>query len=295
MRTTKARERGHEIHAITVNDAGSERLHVCGALDDAQSVAQPLYDGASDENASLQRVACVRTLPGDGRQQSVLRVQRTSAGIHERKAPCTVGILGHTGLEAVLAKERSLLVPDERSKGGFAPRQGRRQISRDSCRSGYDLRQARVRDAEEFEERRIPFAGVQIKKQCAARVGRVGHVTLAASQLPREPAVDRAKGEFATFGTRACTGYVLEEPGEFGGREIRIEQQSCTARDFWLVSSGAQLCALPCGTPVLPYDRARDRAARDAIPQHGRLALIGNADGRDIGERSARLGEYFSD
>src|SRR4029079_13571138 len=45
------------------------------------------------------------------------------------------------------------------------------------------------------------------------------------------------------------------------------------------------------GAPVLPDDRFVDGLAALPVPDNGGLALVGDADGRDVGGRGGRLGE----
>ena len=51
----EADERGHQIHAAGIADAGRERL-LAGVADQLQAITQPLHGGAGDEDAALERV-----------------------------------------------------------------------------------------------------------------------------------------------------------------------------------------------------------------------------------------------
>jgi hypothetical protein len=122
-----------------------------------------------------------------------------------------------------LAKERRLLITRDASERHFVTIQVCRQIAGRSRRGGDDLRQACMRDPKELQQYRVPLAASNIEEQGAACVRGIGHMALATGQAPRKPAVDRSKGKLATVGALASSGDMLEEPGEFGGRKVRIE------------------------------------------------------------------------
>ena len=70
--------------------------------------------------------------------------------------------------------------------------------------------------------------------------------------------------------------------------EVRVEAQAGQLGDARLVAVGAQLVADAGGAPVLPDDRAARGAEGLAVPQHGGLALVGDADrGRRVDRRPA--------
>jgi hypothetical protein len=68
----EAGEGGHEINAAVVGDLRGEFLDVHGLRDEAETVAQPLHDGAADEDRALERVVDPAVdLPGDGGEEVV--------------------------------------------------------------------------------------------------------------------------------------------------------------------------------------------------------------------------------
>ena len=98
-------------------------------------------------------------------------------------------------------------------------------------------------------------------------------------ELPRQPAVDRAKGQLAALGTRAGTGDVVEQPFQFGAGKIGIDHQPRSLAEGLGMAVGTQRIAQPGGPPVLPDDRPVQGLAAGAVPEDGRLALVGDADG----------------
>jgi hypothetical protein len=81
---------------------------------------------------------------------------------------------------------------------------------------------------------------------------------------------------------RARPGHVVEQPRELGRGEVGVEYQSRLLRDARLEAARAQPIASGGGAPVLPDDRVGDRRPGRAIPHHGGLALVGDADRGDV-------------
>src|SRR6185312_6357518 len=105
-------------------------------------------------------------------------------------------------------------------------------------------------------------------------------------------AIDGAEGELAALGGLARAGHVVEQPGDLGGGEIGIDDEAGARRDRLLMAFGAQLGAALRGAAVLPDDGARDRAAGLALPYDRGLALIGDADRRDLLGLELQLGKH---
>ena len=65
-----------------------------------------------------------------------------------------------------------------------------------------------------------------IEQQGPARVGGVGSVLPPSGEMPEQKAVNRSECQLSAFGTLTGTGHILQYPPDFGGRKIRIDQQS---------------------------------------------------------------------
>ena len=157
------------------------------------------------------------------------------------------------------------------------------------------LGQHRARHAQHLQQLVVPCAGVDVEQQRARGVGGVGGVHLAAGEPPQQIAIDGAEDQFAALGARARAGHVVEDPGDLGAGEIGIEDQAGLGRDRGLVAFGFELGADIGGAAVLPDDGAVDGLAGGAVPEHGGLALVGDADrgdvlGGDVGLASAPRG-----
>ena len=112
--------------------------------------------------------------------------------------------------------------------------------------------------------------------------GDVDDVEPPARKPPCEPRIDRAETEFAPLGARACAGYVVENPADFGRREVGVENQSRLFADTLRQTASAQHVAVVGRAAILPHDRVVDGFRRLAVPYDGRLALVGNAQRFDI-------------
>ena len=86
-------------------------------------------------------------------------------------------------------------------------------------------------------------------------------------ELEQQPAVDGAEGQLAALGALARAWHVVEQPGEFGRRKIRIEQQAGARGDLVFEPGGAQRLAGSGGAPVLPDDGGRDGRRRSRDPK----------------------------
>ena len=154
--------------------------------------------------------------------------------------------------------------------------------------------QKRARHGEHFKQVVVPFAAPDIKKHRPRGVGRVGAVDSPAAKPPQQKRIDGAESEIAVGGA-AGEGFVAaEHPRDFSGGKIRIEKQPAFFVGGGLESVGAHLAADVGGAAVLPNNRAPDGLAARALPQQSRLALIGDADGGDVGGARAGFGYRFA-
>ena len=156
------------------------------------------------------------------------------------------------------------------------------------------LGQHRAGDIEHGEERVVPFAPVDVEEQRARGIGGVGDVDAAAGQPPDQIRIDRAEAQIAAHRFRAGAFHVIEQPGELGAGEIGIEQEAARGGDLRLAAGGAERRAEIGGAAILPDNGRMDRLAGLAIPHHHRLALVGDADGGDIGRLEPGLANCAS-
>src|SRR5262249_59542427 len=105
---------------------------------------------------------------------------------------------------------------------------------------------------------------------------------------PDEKRIDRAEEDLALLGPAAEPRNRVEQVPDLGAREIGIDDEAGLRADHRLAAVALQPVADRRRHTALPDDRVRNRPARLALPQHRRLALVGDADRGQIGGRGAR-------
>ena len=135
---------------------------------------------------------------------------------------------------------------------------------------------------------------MDVEQHGARCVGGVSAVYFAASQAPEQKAVYRAKTQFAAFGTFACSFYVLQEPAQFSGRKVGVDQQAGELGYLVFVAGGFQLSTEVGGAAVLPNDSPVQQLARFGVPEQGGFALIGNTDPGNLLGADTGLLEYLT-
>ena len=119
----------------------------------------------------------------------------------------------------------------------------------------------RAGDAEQLQQLVVPLEAVDVEEEGTRRVRYVADVH--AGEVPREPGVDRARSELAALCTCACAGYMVEQPRDLRGGEVRLERQAGTGANELLGAGGGELSAALGGTSVLPDDCRRHGAPVD--------------------------------
>ena len=203
------------------------------------------------------------------------------AGICQHKTSRAIGRFNHARLKTRLAQHRRLLVA-----GHAANRQINGQYA---IGAGAEirhiivhLRQNFARHIEQRQKLIIPIMRVNIENAGARGIGRIRRVHLPAAQLPDKPAIHRAERQIARLRPRARVGHIVEQPSNFAGRKIRVEQQACFRAHRVLVPCRGELRAKIRGAPVLPHNGIGDGVSGFSVPYHNRLALIGDADAAKI-------------
>ncbi len=111
-----------------------------------------------------------------------------------------------------------------------------------------------------------------------------------ARQLPDQKAVHRTKRQLAPRRPRRQIA-LLQYPLQLGPAEIRVEQQPRPRRHHRLMPRRLQRLTQRRRPSVLPDNRPVNRLSGFAVPDHHRLALIGDADPRNVTCRNPRLGQ----
>ena len=132
---------------------------------------------------------------------------------------------------------------------------------------------------------------MQVEKQRAGGVARVGEVERAAGQLPQQPGVNRAEGQFAALRPLPGARHMVQQPADLAAGEVGVNDQARLARDQVAVAGALEIVAEPGRPAVLPDDGVMDGLAGPAVPDDRRLALIGDADGGDVSGPQSGAGQ----
>ena len=304
-RAAEAGERRHHHDAAAVGNGLGEWPDLGGVVDEAETVSEPLHGGAGDEDRSLVgirrhrsavagRPARRRKGPRHGGEESVDGVGTRGPDVHEDERAGAVGVLGGARGEARLAEQRRLLVagdPRDRHAGSDGGVGGG---DAEATRRRSDVGQDVGRHTEQVTQFVRPCEAPDVEQHRAGGIGGVGDVGCTAGELPHEPRVDRAERHLGSVTHPTRT----EQPLELGGREVGIEDEPGGTPHERKVAADAQGIAAFGGPPVLPHDGGGERTVGRAVPHHGGLALVGDADGCDravqpthhLGEGARRCG-----
>ena len=256
--------------------------------DDAQAVAQPLHDRAGDEDAAFERVVERAVRAARRRWSSRLLRDATGlrAGVQQQEAAGAVGVLGQPGREAGLAEERRLLVAGDAGDRNRARRRSAR-VGADAGRR-HDLAAARARGmSSSASSSSSQSPRVDVEQQRAAGVRCVGDVHARRRSAARSARCRWCRRRARRAAARVARARdVVEQPVELGAGEVGVEHQAGLARDQSARGprrAARRRCAAvrrSCQTIALAIG-----LAGRAVPQHRRLALVGDADRRDVARR----------
>ena len=87
---------------------------------------------------------------------------------------------------------------------------------------------------------------------------------------------------------------VLEQPLDLGGGEVGVEHEARARAHQRLVPCGPQLLAARGRAAVLPDDRVVQRLPGGRVPDAHGLALVGDADRRELAPAHAGVGERLA-
>ena len=206
IRGAQADEGRHEIDSARVGHRQGEVFDLGSRADHLEAVAEPLHDGAGDEDRAFQAIGQLAAdPPADRGEQAVLRGDRFVARVQQQEAAGAVGVLRAARLEAGLAERGRLLVADQRGDRNALAEDGAVGLAVDAARR-LDLGQHGPRDVEDPQQLVVPVERVDVEDQRAAGVAVIGDVPLAAGQPPDQERVDRAEQDFALFRPRAGRG-----------------------------------------------------------------------------------------
>ena len=209
------------------------------------------------------------------------RSHKLAPDVLQQKAARPIRVLGLTRAPAQLPKQRSLLIPG--NAGNLNPAQPQRSghLANPLARPDNTRQQARG-DAEDAQQLLIPFALHNVVEQRSRSIGHVRHMLCPARKVPDQPAIHRAKGQFAALRLRTRSGHVVQNPRHLRCREIWVQHQPRAIRN--IVPNPARLkLSAACSSPtVLPHNRWMDRLPRRSLPHNHRLALVRDSNRRHV-------------
>ena len=276
-------QRGHEDHAAAVGHGRRQGLGLGRGADQPETVPQPLHRGAGDEDRALEGVGQLAAggHPGDRREQPGVRPFQGGAGVHQHERPGAVGALRLAVGEAGLAEQCRLLVAGDPRDRHVQPEERRRGGAADLAVRRHDLGQRRPRHAEQLAQLVRPRALGDVVEQGPRGVRRVGDVARAAGQPGDQVAVDGADDDVPGGDPGPGRRVVLGQPGQLGAGEVGVEPEAGQLAHPVLVPGLAQPVADRGRPTVLPDDGPARGGQRRPVPEHGGLALVGEADGGD--------------
>src|SRR4029077_10930500 len=220
-------------------------------------------------------------------QQATLRGDGRRPGVEQHEVAGAVGVLGFARCKTGLPEEGRLLIAEVRAHGyDAADRTIRLRLPVDLLIARRpDLGQHGPRDLDLAQQLRVPIQRLEVHQHGARRVAVVGAVrpTLGPTrQPPDDPGIDVAEQKVPTLGRRAGARNVVEDPLDFRPGEIGGDDKTGLALDQWLDTVVDQLLTDVDRARVLPHDRVVDRLPGLLLPDHRGLALVGDADARDL-------------
>ena len=207
-------------------------------------------------------------------------VDRLLARVHQHEAAGAVGGLGHAGLEAGLAEQRRLLVAGHPGDRQLGVEQARAR----SCRRCALLSRTSGSSARGTRNRRHSSSS----QRCAWMSNSEVRLALVTSVAWTAPPVSRQSRKLSMVPKASSPRSARSRaPGRCRGSRRSWSPRNTdraparSGRGPGLRALGLELGAVVGGAAVLPDDRAVDRLAGRAVPDDGRLALVGDADGGD--------------
>ena len=172
-------------------------------------------------------------------------------------------------------------------------KQCRRLITRNACDRDLSTKQGRVskhfarrphfrqyfpRHIEQSQQLFVPITFVDIEQHRAAGVAGIGGMHAAFRQLPQQPRIHSPERQLSFARPLLCALDVLQNPLQFGGRKVRIQNESRFPANHPIGLLPAKLVTDVSGAAILPNDRIADRIPCPSIPDNRCLTLIRNSD-----------------
>ena len=269
-------------------------MRIRGVGQEAHGITQPLDGGSGDEDRPFERVSWLLGLlcPGEGRQKTVSAVDAPETCAHHQERPRTPCDLRLSRGNRTLAEEARLLVAEDAGQRDVAVH----KIRIDASENRQARRHVGKRVAGDAEQRQcfgIPIACLDVEEERARRVGLVGRV--APGEVSQKPCIDGPEDDLALRCPIAQAADILQQPFDFGRREVRIDRQAGSSTKPLCCRMPSERLASLRGPTILPHDGGVERAPGRTIPHDDRLALIAQADRQERSARSRVPGKHLLD
>ena len=103
-----------------------------------------------------------------------------------------------------------------------------------------------------------------------------------ARQMPDQPGIHGTESEFTALGARSRAWKIIQQPGDLGTAEIRIDNETGALAYQTLGTDAPEFVAQRRSAAVLPDNRVMEWFTALAVPHDGGFALIGDADGHQV-------------
>ena len=213
--------------------------------------------------------------------------------MHQHEATRAIGVFNLSCFKTSLTKQSALLIAGHAANRHVAA-QPLGLCSAKVAGRRLNLRQHRRRNAKQGQQLIVPAVGVHIKKHGACCIADIGCMHSAATELPHQPRVHRAKRQLPRFGHGARARHVVQDPLQFGRRKIGVKHQASFLLHHGCKTRLAQAHTFGLRPPVLPNNGVVNGLAGVAPPHQCGFALIGDAHGGNLFAAQARLLQNLS-
>src|SRR2546426_8763415 len=124
---------------------------------------------------------------------------------------------------------------------------------------------------------------MQIEEHGAGGIAGIGCVESATCEVPKQPGIDGAERQLAVLGSFSRALDIVQKPAKFASRKIGVNYQPGLASNVLAETLAFEFVTEAGCSSILPYDCIVERLASEPVPQNAGLALVGDADGRNIG------------
>ena len=284
MRRAKPRESGNKTDTARIFHGHRDFRRLRRVRQDAQTVPQPLHDGARHEDGTFQnvfRLARPRAR-AKRRQQAVAAFDEAVARVQQQKRARSVRDFHIAVLIAILSGQSRLLVARDARDRNRSMSERRMVACRGQAARRHDFRQHAARYPQALQQFVVPVQRADIEQHRAGGVRVVRHMRLAVAQLPDQIGIDRSEEQFAVFRAFPRIGDVVQQPFDFRAGEIRVDDQAGRLLNVWFKSFVLKDFADISRSTALPDDGAVDAFAGLLVPHQRRLPLVRDADGLDV-------------